>query len=92
MNSVLAFVGLPPLNPTRFQCLQAHKTGMFQRKRRVLDSSVLEAFPQQMRLKLDAIIEHVNYQILVPRGYKEMPLDAYKFYRKVRIELFWMQF
>ena len=63
----------------------AHKAGMFKRKHKSLDrNEVLEAFPQEMRLKLDNIIDHINLNILKRRGYRQMPLHAYKFYKQVR--------
>ena len=85
MESILPFVGLPALDQSRHDCLMAHKAGMFKRKHKSLDSNeVLEAFPQEMRLKLDNIIDHINLNILKRRGYRQMPLHAYKFYKQVR--------
>ena len=85
MESILPFVGLPALDQSRHDCLMAHKAGMFKRKHKSLDrNEVLEAFPQEMRLKLDNIIDHINLNILKRRGYRQMPLHAYKFYKQVR--------
>ena len=85
MESILPFVGLPDLDQSRHDCLMAHKAGMFKRKHKSLDrNEVLEAFPQEMRLKLDNIIDHINLNILKRRGYRQMPLHAYKFYKQVR--------
>ena len=81
----MPFVGLPDLDKSRHECMMAHKAGMFQRKHKSLDrNEVLEAFPQEIRLKLDHIIDHINLNILKPRGYRQMPLHAYKFYNRVR--------
>jgi len=83
MRSILSFVGLPPLDVERFKCLLKHKAGLFQRKHRSTpDKTVLDAFPSNVRRKMDAIIDHVNEKILRTRGYKEMPLDKYSFYKK----------
>ncbi len=40
-------------------------------------------YSKEIRGALDNVIDHVNNNILVKRGYQPMPLDAYSFYKKV---------
>ena len=84
MKSILDFVGLPSFDEKRFRCLLAHRAGFFRRSFLHSGEKLLDAFPVDLRQQMDRLIDHVNRNVLIARGYNQMPLNNYAFYNKVR--------
>ena len=68
----------------RLRCLEKHKNGLFKREQ----NKMAEVIPynKEIRSQMDSVVDHVNQNILVKRGYQPMPLHSYNYYRKVDVK------
>ena len=80
MRRILTFFHLP-IDENRLRCLAKQKDGLFHRE----PSKTPEVVPfnKEMRKDMDKLIDHVNQNILIKRGYDPMPTHLYNFYQKV---------
>ena len=71
----------------RIHCLLKFKDGFFKRESSSKDSSrnqdIIQAFPTNVRVQMDDLIDSINKKVLRKNGYPEMPLHLYRYYRKV---------
>ena len=99
MHILVKFLGLPVEDDitkarsrnmdSRMDCLVKYKNGFFKRdsqaSKKTNEKHNINPFPKHIRDEMDGIIDHVNNNVLKKYGYREMPTNLYKYYKKVRI-------
>jgi len=78
MRKTLQFLGVE-IDPGRLSCLLKHRNGFFRRKSNEKPEKL--PFSASLRSEMDQLIENLN-KVLSGRGYPQLPLELYKFYKK----------
>ena len=83
INKILHFLNLSEKSE-RIKCAIKHKRGSFRRKRK--NNLKTMPFPEKMRISIDKILLALN-EILIRKGFSEIPLDLYSSFNKSDSEL-----